>query len=34
MKLLKIKWRRLVSDGETCPRCESTEEELEKAVSI
>jgi len=32
-KLLKIKWRRLVSGGKTCPRCGSTEKELEKAVS-
>lgn len=30
---LKIKWKRLVSKGETCPRCGSTEEELRKAVS-
>ena len=29
---LEIKWQRLVSDGETCERCESTEEEIEKAV--
>lgn len=33
MKTLKIKWQRLVSDGQTCPRCGSTEEELEKATS-
>ncbi|MCX8189588.1 MAG: DUF2703 domain-containing protein [Nitrososphaeria archaeon] len=33
-KSLKIRWRRLVLDGETCPRCSSTEEELEKAVSM
>jgi hypothetical protein len=32
MKTLKIKWQRLVSDEETCPRCGSTEEELEKAI--
>ena len=31
---LKIKWKRLISKGETCPRCGSTEEELRKAVSI
>lgn len=31
--VLRIKWQRLISDGETCPRCGSTEEELEKAVS-
>ena len=29
---LKIRWQRLVSDGETCERCKSTEEEIEKAV--
>ena len=33
MKTLRIKWQRLVSGGQTCPRCRSTEEELEKAVS-
>jgi hypothetical protein len=33
MKTLRIKWERLVSDGQTCQRCGSTEEELEKAVS-
>lgn len=33
MKILKIKWQRLLSDGQTCPRCGSTEEELEKAIS-
>ena len=31
---LKIRWKRLISKGETCPRCGSTEEELRKAVSI
>lgn len=31
--VLKIKWKRLISNGETCPRCGSTEEELGKAVS-
>lgn len=31
--VLKIKWQRLISNGETCPRCGSTEKELEKAVS-
>lgn len=30
---LKIKWKRLISEGETCPRCGSTEQELRKAVS-
>ncbi|KXA92168.1 hypothetical protein AKJ65_07955 [candidate division MSBL1 archaeon SCGC-AAA259E19] len=29
---LKIKWQRLLSDGETCERCQSTEREVEKAV--
>ncbi len=32
MNALKIKWQRLVVDGRTCPRCGSTEEELDKAV--
>ncbi|MGA9844950.1 MAG: DUF2703 domain-containing protein [Nitrososphaeraceae archaeon] len=31
--VLKIKWKRLISEGETCPRCGSTEEALRKAVS-
>jgi hypothetical protein len=31
-RFLKIKWERLISKGETCPRCGSTEEELRKAV--
>jgi len=30
-KTLKIRWQRLVSDEQTCPRCKSTEEKLEKA---
>ena len=36
MKVLKIKWQRLLVDtgGRTCPRCSSTEKELEKAVRI
>jgi hypothetical protein len=34
LNMLKIKWQRLVSDGQTCPRCGSTEEEIEKAVSV
>jgi hypothetical protein len=35
MKVLKIKWNRLLTDegGQTCPRCGSTENELEKAVN-
>ena len=32
MKTLKIKWQRLISDEQTCPRCGSTEVELEKAI--
>lgn len=32
--MLKIKWQRLLSNGQTCPRCGSTEEEIEKAVSV
>ncbi|MEJ5305439.1 MAG: DUF2703 domain-containing protein [Ignavibacteria bacterium] len=31
MKTLKIKWQRLISEGQTCPRCNSTEKELNKA---
>lgn len=31
--VLKIRWQRLVSEGGTCPRCGSTEKEVEKAVS-
>lgn len=31
-KILRITWQRLVTDGNTCPRCGSTEDELEKAV--
>ena len=30
---MKIKWKRLISKGETCLRCGSTEEELRKAIS-
>ncbi|GBD38490.1 hypothetical protein HRbin37_00740 [bacterium HR37] len=33
-KILKIKWQRLVPEGETCPRCGSTEKELDKAILI
>jgi hypothetical protein len=32
-KELIIKWQRLLSDGQTCPRCGSTEDEVEKAVT-
>lgn len=31
-KTLNIKWQRLVTKGETCPRCGSTEQELDKAI--
>lgn len=31
--MLRLEWARLLSDGETCPRCSSTEQELDKAVS-
>lgn len=31
-KVLIISWQRLVSDGNTCPRCGSTEDELGKAI--
>lgn len=33
MKALEIKWQRLISEGETCPRCGLTEKEVDKAVS-
>ena len=33
MRVLKIKWQRLVSDGQTCQRCGATEEELDKAIT-
>ncbi len=34
MKVLRIKWQRLLIDetGQTCPRCGSTEKEIDKAV--
>lgn len=31
-RLLKITWKRLISNNKTCPRCASTEREIEKAV--
>ena len=31
-KRLTIKWQRLLYDGQTCPRCGSTGDEVEKAV--
>ncbi|HPF49843.1 MAG TPA: DUF2703 domain-containing protein [Caldisericia bacterium] len=33
METLEIVWRRLVSDGKTCKRCEDTEDQLYLAVS-
>ncbi len=33
MRTLLIRWERLVEGDRTCPRCRSTEEELEKAIS-
>lgn len=33
-KILKIKWQRLLHEGRTCPRCKSTGDEIEKAVTI
>lgn len=33
MKVLEIKWQRLISKGETCPRCGLTEKAVDKAVS-
>jgi hypothetical protein len=30
-KSLAIYWQRLISDGNTCPRCGTTEDELDKA---
>lgn len=31
-KVLIITWKRLVVEKNTCPRCQSTENELKKAV--
>lgn len=31
-EILSIVWSRLVSENKTCPRCESTEKELDNAV--
>jgi len=33
MKTLRIKWQRLVTEGQTCDRCGLTGDELEKAIS-
>ncbi|MDD3656452.1 MAG: DUF2703 domain-containing protein, partial [Atribacterota bacterium] len=32
LKTLNIKWQRLLYEGETCPRCGNTEQELDKAM--
>lgn len=32
MKTLTIKWQRVESEGKTCPRCEATGKEIEKAI--
>jgi hypothetical protein len=32
--VLRIKWQRLLEDNETCPRCGSTEQELDAAAGI
>ena len=34
MKTLKIKWQRLVVQGEQCSRCSATEKEVEKAFHM
>lgn len=34
MKTLTIAWQRLLDRGQTCPRCGSTETEVEKAVVL
>ena len=34
MITLTIAWQRLLDDGQTCPRCGSTETEVEKAVAL
>lgn len=34
MNSLRIKWQRLVTNGQTCERCGSTEDELDRAMSI
>lgn len=31
-KVLNISWQRLILEGDTCPRCGSTEKELEQAL--
>jgi hypothetical protein len=33
-RIIKIQWQRLLQQGETCPRCSSTEQELNDALTI
>ena len=33
MNKLNIRWQRLIFEGDTCPRCGGTEQELENAVA-
>ncbi len=33
-RVVRIRWQRLVTNGETCQRCSSTEKELNKALEI
>lgn len=33
-KVIKIEWQRLIVDKETCPRCGSTEQELEGEINV
>lgn len=34
MKTLIVNWQRLLTDGKTCPRCGTTEAEVDKAVEL
>ncbi|MEM2328829.1 MAG: DUF2703 domain-containing protein, partial [Nitrososphaerota archaeon] len=34
MRTLKIRWQRLVYNEQTCPRCKSTDDEVERAVLV
>lgn len=34
LKTLIVRWQRLLSDGQTCPRCGTTESEIEKALAV
>ncbi len=33
-KSIKIEWQRLITNGETCPRCSATEQEIDDALTI